>query len=84
MLLILQAMESMSKELSELKAYFSNQTKSRLQVLQSLCGLTELPVIFNEDTVLLLEHFKVPKHYQNALVAFWWTQESSSIGQLKA
>jgi len=80
-------MESMSKHLSELKAYFSNQTKSRLQVLQSLCGLTELaelPVIFNEDTVLLLEHFKVPKHYQNALVAFWWTRESSSIGQLKA
>ena len=73
MLLVLQAMESMSKELSELKAYFSNQTKSCLQVLQSLCGLTELPVIFSEDTVLLLEHFKVPKHYQNALVAFWWT-----------
>jgi len=68
-------------------AYFSNQTKSRLQVLQSLCGLTELaelPVMFNEDTVLLLEHFKVPKHYQNALGAFWGTRESSSIGQLKA
>ena len=53
----------------------------------SLCGLTELaelPVMFNEDTVLLFEHFKVPKHYQNALMAFWGTQESSSIGQLRA
>ena len=68
-------------------AYFSNQTKSRLQVLQSLCGLTELaelPVMFNEDTVLLLERFKVPKHYQNALGAFLEHQGSSTIGQLRA
>ncbi|MCY7328976.1 MAG: hypothetical protein LH618_10535, partial [Saprospiraceae bacterium] len=68
-------------------AYFSNQTKSRLQVLQSLCGLTELadlPVMFNEDTVLLFEYFKVPKHYQNALGVFLEDQGSSTIGQLKA
>ncbi len=67
-------------------AYFSNRTKSRLQVLQSLCGLTELsglPVMFSEDTVLLLERFKVPKHYQNALEAFLEDKGEATIGQLK-
>ena len=68
-------------------AYFSNRTKSRLQVLQSLCGLgelAELPVIFNDDTALLLEYFKVPKCYQNALLAFLEVDGCSSIGALKA
>jgi len=67
-------------------AYFSNQTKSRLQVLQSLCGLTQLadvPVIFNDDTVSLLEHFKVPRRCQDALGAFLAKDERSSIGALK-
>ncbi len=68
-------------------AYFSNRTKSRLQVLQSLCCLQEvaaLPVLLNEDTYLLFDHFKVPKHYQDALGAFLEIQGSSTIGQLKA
>lgn len=67
-------------------AYFSNRSKSRLQVLQSLCGLTELadlPVTFNGDTVLLLEHFKVPQRCQNALRAFLAGNGCSSIGALK-
>lgn len=68
-------------------AYFSNRTKSRLQVLQSLCGLTDLaslPVTFTEDTDSLLEYFKVPQRYQNALRMYWTTQACSNIGQLKA
>ena len=67
-------------------AYFSNRTKSRIQVLQSLCGLTELadlPVIFNEDTALLFERFNVPQRYQNALRAFLTEDGCSSIGALK-
>ena len=67
-------------------AYFSNRTKSRLQVLQSLCGLTELaelPVMFNEDTVFLLEHFKVPQRCQDALRMFLAGDGCSSIGALK-
>ena len=67
-------------------AYFSNRTKSRLQVLQSLCGLTDLsdlPVIFNDDTVLLLERFKVPQQCQNTLQGFLALGECSSIGDLK-
>lgn len=67
-------------------AYFSNRTKSRLQVLQSLCGLTELaelPVIFNGDTVLLLEHFNVPQRCQKSLRAFLAEDGCSSIGALK-
>ena len=68
-------------------AYFSNRTKSRLQVLQSLCGLTELadlPVIFSEGTVSLLQHFNVPQHYQKALRAFLAVGGCSSTGALKA
>jgi len=67
-------------------AYFSNRTKSRLQVLQSLCGLTEpdeVPVMFTEVPVLLFEHFKVPQRCQNALQAFLEDQAEATIGQLK-
>jgi Transposase IS66 family len=67
--------------------YFSNQTKSRLQVLQSLCGLTELselPVCCNEDTVFLLERFGVPRHYQRSLGAFLEIGGHSTLGALKA
>lgn len=66
--------------------YFSNQTKSRLQVLQSLCGLTEvseLPVACNEDTVVLLERFGVPRHYQRSLSAFLEMGGHSTVGALK-
>lgn len=69
------------------EAYLSNNTKSRLQVLQALCGLEDLaslPAIFNEDTDLLLAYFKVPQRYQQPLRAFWSAQGGSNIGQLKA
>lgn len=68
-------------------AYFSNGTKSRLQAVQSLCGLTELadlPVMFNDDTVSLFDNFKVPKCFQQALRAFLGMGGCSSIGLLKA
>ena len=67
-------------------AYFSNPTKSRQQVLQSLCGLTEakdLPVIMNADTLRLLGQFKVPKTYQEALACFWDMGECTSLGELQ-
>jgi len=67
-------------------AYFSNHTKSRQQVLQSLCGLmnlADLPIIWNEDTAALLIQFKVPQKYQTALHKFINIGESSTIGTLK-
>jgi Transposase IS66 family len=67
-------------------AYFSNRTKSRLQVLQSLCGLTELcdlPVAYNDNTVFLMEHLGVPKHYQKSLGAFLEMDGCSTVGCLK-
>jgi regulator of replication initiation timing len=67
-------------------AYFSNRTKSRLQVLQSLCGLLnldDLPVRMDENTMTMFELFNVPLKYRGPLEGCIGMEDNSTIGALK-